>query len=63
VFQHFHAVHTGEAQVQDDYLGAEPVKSGQPSLAAQLPGNLVSEALEVVTDTAQNVDVVIDEQN
>ena len=63
VFQHLHAVHAGQPQIQDDDLGPDPVERGQSGLAAQLPGDLVAEPLEVVPDAAQNVDIVIDEQD
>ena len=61
--QHLHAVHAGQAEVEDDHLGPEPVEGGQAGLAAQLPGDLVAEPLEVVADAAQNIDVVVDEEN
>ena len=63
VLQHLHAVHARQAEVEDDHLGPEPVEGGQAGLAAQLPGDLVAEPLEVVPDAAQNVDIVIDEQD
>ena len=53
----------GRREVEDDDLGPQPVERGQPGLAAQLPGDLVAEALEVVPDAAQNVDIVIDEED
>ena len=63
VLQYLHAVHPGQPEVEDDHLGAQPVEGGQTGLAAQLPGDLVAQALEVVPDAAQNVDVVIDEED
>jgi hypothetical protein len=63
VLQDFQAVHPRQAQVQDDHLGTQPVEGGQPRLAAQLPGDLVAQALEVVADAAQNVDIVVDEED
>ena len=63
VLQHFHAVHAGEPEVEDDHFGAEPVEGRHAGLTAQLPGDLVPQPLEVVPDTAQNVDIIIDEQN
>ena len=50
VLQNLHAVHAGESEVEDDDIGTHPVEGGQPGLAAQLPGDLVAQALEVVTD-------------
>ena len=61
--QHLHAVHAGQAEIQDDHFGPQPVEGGQARLAAQLPGDLVAEPLEVVPDAAQHIDVVIDEKN
>jgi hypothetical protein len=61
--QHLHAVDPGKVQVEDDHLGAEPVERGQARLAAQLPGDLVAELLEIVADAAEHIDVVIDEEN
>ena len=63
VLQHLHAVHARQPEIQDDDLGPQPVEGGQARLAAQLPGHLVAQALEVVPDAAQNVDIVIDEEN
>jgi hypothetical protein len=63
MLQHLHAVHAGEPEVQDDHLGTQPVERRQPGLAAQLPGHLVGQPLEVVPDAAQHVDVVIDEED
>ena len=53
----------GQAQVEDDHLGPQPVERGQAGLAAQLPGDLVAQALEIVPDAAQNVDIVVDEED
>ena len=53
----------GKRQIQDDHFGPQPVERGQARLAAQLPGDLVAEALEVVPDAAQNVDIVIDQED
>ena len=53
----------GQPQIQNDHFGPEPVEGRQPGLPAQLPGHLVAEALEVVPDAAQNVDIVIDQQD
>jgi hypothetical protein len=61
-FQHLHAVDPGKEEVEDDHLGPEPVERGEPGLAAQLPGDLVAQPLEIVADTAQNIDVIIDEK-
>jgi hypothetical protein len=63
VLQHFQAVHSREPEVQDHHLGADPVESGEAGLAAQLPGDLIAEPLEVIPDAAQHVDIVIDEEN
>ncbi len=63
VFQYLHAIHAGEPQIQDDDFGPQAVERGQAGLAAQLPGDLVAEPFEVVPDAAQNVDVVINEQD
>ena len=63
VLEHLQAVHPRQAQVEDDHLGPQAIERGQPRLAAQLPGDLVRQALEVVPDAAQNVDIVIDEED
>ena len=63
VLQHLQAVHARQPEVEDDHLGPQPVEGGQAGLAAQLPGDLVAQALEVIPDAAQNVDIVVDEQD
>ncbi len=63
VLEDLQAVHPRQAQVQDHHLGPQAIERGQPRLAAQLPGDLVRQPLEVVPDAAQNVDIVIDEED
>jgi hypothetical protein len=63
MLQHFHAIHAGQAQVQNHHFRPEPVEGCQAGLTAQFTGHFVAEALEVVADTAQNVDIVIDKQD
>jgi hypothetical protein len=63
VFQNLHAVHTRERQIQDDDFGPDAVERSQARLAAQLSDHLIAQPFEVVPDAAQNVDIVIDEQD
>jgi hypothetical protein len=61
--QHLHPVHPRQAKIEDHHLRPQPVEGGEPSLAAQLPGDLVAQPLEVVPDAAQYVNVVVDEKH
>jgi hypothetical protein len=61
--QHLHPVHAREPEVEDHHLGPDPVEGGQPGLAAQLTGDLVAQPLEVVADAAEDVNVVVDEED
>jgi hypothetical protein len=61
MLQNLHPVHTRQAQIQDHNFGTEPIERGETGLPAQLPGDLIAEALEVVPDAAQNIDIVIDQ--
>ncbi len=63
VLQHLQAVHPGQAEVEHHHLRPESVEGGQAGLAAQLARDLVAQPLEIVPDAAQNVDIVVDQQN
>src|SRR5918994_7691485 len=63
MLQHLHAVHARQAQVQNHHLRPQPVEGCQTGLTAQLTGHFVPEAFEIVADTAQNVDIVINQQD
>ena len=62
MLQHLHPVHAGKPKIEDDDVGTEPVVRGQPRLPAQLAGNLVAQALEVVADAPQDIDIVVDQK-
>ena len=63
VLQHFQAIHPGKPEIQHDHLRPKPIEGGQACLPAQLPCDLIAQSLEIVSDTAQNVDIIVDQQN
>jgi hypothetical protein len=63
MLQNLHPIHSRESQIEDDNFWSEAVKRSQSGLSAQLSGYLVAQTFEVVPNTAQNIHIVIDQQD
>ena len=62
VLQDLHAIHAGQAEVEDHHFRPQAVEGGESRLAAQLARDFVAEALEVRADGAEDVNVVVNEE-
>ena len=62
-FEDLEAVHSRQPQVEHHDLGLQPVVGRQSVLAAQLPRHLVAEVLEIASQGAEDIGIVIDQQD